>query len=552
MQMLLCLILRVSRRAPLTFVLLCMSGLAFTIPSTLPSTQEQRLRLIVEGDTSHPISVPSYVTDGVTYLSLDDLSSALAVRTYRNDETKKLELTLKNYRVKVTANNPFIVITSLSANDVSVQQLPIAVELRDGKLYVPAAFFLPLLNDVYEKQLSLFPTAEEAHVEPLPEVSPNIVEASPFNITGLSFEPKLNGYLVRIGAAKHFDEFESWQKPDGWLYVTIANARADVDKINAAQLRGVFSKILAIQYPTSVQLTFKLSTNIASSEIVSDPSSNDILLSLRFPTPQDSLAAEAERQQLLSALEDARERWKLDVIVIDAGHGGEDPGAIGVTRVREKDVTLGIALKLGKLIEKNLKGVKVVYTRKRDRSVELYRRGQIANEARGKLFISIHCNSMRRKPNSQNGFEIYLLRPGRTEDAVRIAERENAVIKLERGYQKRYQELTEENFILVTMAQSAHVKHSERFAEILEKEMRHRLSIPDNGVRQAGFLVLVGASMPNVLIETGYLSNRKEERFLKSKTGQEKIASAIYEAVKKYKSQYEKSLEEGIELGRSE
>jgi N-acetylmuramoyl-L-alanine amidase len=215
-------------------------------------------------------------------------------------------------------------------------------------------------------------------------------------------------------------------------------------------------------------------------------------------------------------------------------------------------VTLGIALKLGKLIEENLKGVKVIYTRKRDRSIELYRRGQIANEARGKLFISIHCNSMRRKPNSENGFEIYLLRPGRTEDAVRIAERENAVIKLERGYQKRYQELTEENFILVTMAQSAHLKHSERFAAILEKEMRNRLPISDNGVRQAGFLVLVGASMPNVLVEAGYLSNRKEERFLKSRSGQEKIAGAIYEAVKKYKSVYERSLEEGKELGRSE
>jgi N-acetylmuramoyl-L-alanine amidase len=550
--MFLSLIRRVYRRAWLTFVVLALFGLTFAVPPSSLSFQGQRLRVIVDADTSHPIYVPSYVVDGVTYMSLDDLSSALGVRTYRNDETKKLELTLKNYRVKVTANNPFVVVTSVSANEVSVQQLPIGVELREGKLYVPAAFFMPILNDVYEKQLSLLPTAEEAHVEPSPAVSPNIVEASPFNVTGLSFEPKLNGYLVRIGATKHFDEFESWQKPDGWLYVTIADGKADVNKINAAQLRGVFSKILAIQYPTSVQLTFKLSTNIASSEIVSDPSSNDILLSLRFPTAQDSLAAERERQELLSALEDARERWKLNVIVIDAGHGGEDPGAIGVTRVREKDVTLGIALKLGKLIEKNLKGVKVVYTRKRDRSVELYRRGQIANEARGKLFISIHCNSMRRKPNSQNGFEIYLLRPGRTEDAVRIAERENAVIKLERGYQKRYQELTEENFILVTMAQSAHMKHSERFAGILEKEMRSRLPIPDNGVRQAGFLVLVGASMPNVLVETGYLSNRKEERFLKSRSGQEEIARAIYEAVKRYKSVYEKSLEEGKELGRSD
>jgi N-acetylmuramoyl-L-alanine amidase len=516
------------------------------------SLQGQQLRIIVEGDPAHAISVSSYVEDGLTYISLDDLSTALGIRTYWNDQTKKLELRLKNYRVKFTADNPFVGITGLTTNEVSVQQLPVSVKLREKKLFVPIAFFLPLFNDVSERRLALFRTPEVAHVEPPHPARPDSVEASPFDITDLSFEPKLNGCLVRIGATKHFDEFESWQKPDGWLYVTIANAKADLERINAAQSTGIFTKILAIQYPTSVQLTFKLTKNIASSEIVADPSSNDILLSLRFPTAADSLAAEGERQELLSALEGARKRWKLDVIVIDAGHGGGDPGAIGVSRVREKDVTLGVALKLGKFIEKSFKGVKVVYTRKTDMFVELYRRGQIANEASGKLFISIHCNSMRRKPHVMNGFEIYLLRPGRTEEAVRIAERENAVIKLEKGYEKRYQELTEENFILVTMAQSAHMKYSERFAEILEEEMGNHLSIADDGVKQAGFLVLVGASMPNVLLETGYLSNRKEEKFLKSKVGQEKIAEAIYLAVKKYKSEYEKALDEGKEMGSSQ
>jgi N-acetylmuramoyl-L-alanine amidase len=519
-------------------------------PSSSP--QGQQLRIIVEGDTTHPISVSSYVEDGLTYISLDDLSTALGIRTYWNDQTKKLELRLKNYRVKFTADNPFVGITGLTTNEVSVQQLPVSVTLRENRLYAPIAFFLPLFNDVSERQLTLFKTPEVAHVEPPHPARLDSTEASPFDITHLSFEPKLNGYLVRIGALRHFDEFESWQKPDGWLYVTIANAKADLERINATQSMGIFSKILAIQYPTSVQLTFKLTKNIASSEIVSDPSSNDILLSLRFPTAEDSLAAESERQELLSTLEGARKRWKLDVIVIDAGHGGRDPGAIGVSRVREKDVTLGIALKLGKLIQKNLKGVKVVYTRKTDTFVELYRRGQIANEAGGKLFISIHCNSMRRKPHAMNGFEIYLLRPGRTEKAVRIAERENAVIKLEKGYEKRYQELTEENFILVTMAQSAHMKYSEQFAEILEQEMGNHLSIADDGVKQAGFLVLVGASMPNVLVEAGYLSNRKEEKYLKSKAGQENIAKAIYLAVKKYKTEYEKALDEGKEMGSSQ
>ena len=134
---------------------------------------------------------------------------------------------------------------------------------------------------------------------------------------------------------------------------------------------------------------------------------------------------------------------------------------------------------------------------------------------------------------------------------MRIAERENAVIKLEKGHEQRYQELTEENFILVTMAQSAYMKYSERFAQILQGEMGNRLPMADNGVNQAGFYVLVGASMPNVLVETAYLSNRNDEKYLKGRAGQEKFAEAIFSAVKKYKLEYEKALEEGKELGSS-
>ena len=152
-----------------------------------------------------------------------------------------------------------------------------------------------------------------------------------------------------------------------------------------------------------------------------------------------------------------------------------------------------------------MRDVKVVYTRTTDEFIELDRRGQIANSAGGKLFISIHCNAMPHKPNETNGFEIYLLRPGKTENAIRIAERENSVVQLEKDYEKRYQQLTEEHFILLTMAQSAYVKYSEQFADILQQEMGRHTDVENNGVKQAGFYVLVGASMPNVIVEAGYL-----------------------------------------------
>jgi N-acetylmuramoyl-L-alanine amidase len=187
--------------------------------------------------------------------------------------------------------------------------------------------------------------------------------------------------------------------------------------------------------------------------------------------------------------------------------------------------------------------VRVVHTRKTDRFVELFRRGQIANEAGGKLFISIHCNSTEKKPSNANGFEIYLLRPGRTEDAIRIAEKENEVVKLEKNYEARYQELNQENFIILTMAQSAYVKQSERFAELLEETMSAEMEAQRQPVRQAGFYVLVGASMPNVLVEAGYLSNPKEEKFLRSPDGQQKIAEAILKALQRYKIEYEQNID---------
>jgi N-acetylmuramoyl-L-alanine amidase len=306
--------------------------------------------------------------------------------------------------------------------------------------------------------------------------------------------------------------------------------------------------VLAFQSPASLQLTFQVTPDVVQAETVNDPASNDIRISLR--TLSNSEKEELKKKKLeekKQQLNNGRDRWKLDVIVIDAGHGGRDPGCIGVVGTREKNVTLDVGLKLGHLIETNLKGVKVVYTRSSDKFVELYRRTQIANEAGGKLFISIHCNSLPHKPSSMNGFEIYLLRPGRTEEAVAIASRENAVIQLEEGYKERYQKLTEEEFIIVTMAQSAYMKQSEQFAESAANSMAKRLHIRNSGVKQAGFFVLVGASMPNVLVELGYLSNRNEEQFLRSENGQDRIADALFRGVKDYKMKYEKSLQEGIE-----
>lgn len=234
-------------------------------------------------------------------------------------------------------------------------------------------------------------------------------------------------------------------------------------------------------------------------------------------------------------------RWSLDVIVIDAGHGGKDVGAEGVNGAFEKDVTLAIARKLRDALRRELPNTKVVMTRETDEFIELYRRTEIANDAGGKLFMSIHCNSMPSKPHPAHGCETYILRPGRNDDAARVAQRENASVRFE-DRSTRYKSMTEDQIIVATMAQRSFVRFSELLASSVQNEVTTTCPLADRGVSQAGFFVLVGASMPNVLVETGFLSNTGDAQYLASPKGQSTIASSLAKAVSRYAREYHRTL----------
>lgn len=505
------------------------------------SAQDYTTKVQFRDDSTRNTKIGIFRRQGNIYCSLTDLAEIFTLGTFENHGMGKFEIKRPPYRIIVSAGSPFIVVSDSSGNK-SIFQLPYTIVHAAGSYFVPLTSFLTYFD------LTFNTTATFDERENVLRIGPPVA-ANAFDISTLELTPKANGMLIRIPSSKPLPDLESWLRQDGWLYLTISDARADTATINSLPPSGLVRKIVAIQSPTSVQLTFKLVGKVATSEIIRSNSSNDVYLSIRTPGPDEKALLEKEKREVRASLESDRKRWRLDVIVLDPGHGGRDWGASGVSGVREKDVALGIALKLGNNITRNLKGVKVVYTRKDDRFVELDRRGQIANEEGGKLFVSIHCNSLAHKPSSMRGFEVYLLRPGRTEEAITIAERENAVIKLEEGYEERYKELTEENFILVAMAQSAYVKSSELFADLTQQEIKKRTKIPDRGVKQAGFYVLVGAAMPNVLVETAYLSNREDEKFLRSESGQQKIADALFRAIKNYKDEYEKVLMEGKDIG---
>ena len=231
-------------------------------------------------------------------------------------------------------------------------------------------------------------------------------------------------------------------------------------------------------------------------------------------------------------------KYTLRTIVIDAGHGGKDPGCHGKS-TEEADIALSVALELGRVITENMPGVKVVYTRKKDEFVELHDRAAIANKNKADLFISLHCNS---GPTDIAGTETYTMGLHTAEGNLEVAKRENAVILKEENYKKKYDGFdpnSPQAHIMFSLYQNAYIGNSLAFASKIENQFQARLGRSSRGVKQAGLLVLWKTSMPSVLVEIGFLTNAKEEKYLNNKTNQVYIASGIYRALKDYKAEIE-------------
>ena len=223
------------------------------------------------------------------------------------------------------------------------------------------------------------------------------------------------------------------------------------------------------------------------------------------------------------------------VVVIDPGHGGKDPGAVNKS-IREKDIVLGIGLKLGKLINETHPDVKVVYTRSTDVFVPLIERSRIANKNKADLFISLHANAC--GTPATRGTETFVLGLHRSNDNLEVAKKENSVILLEEDYTTTYEGFDpnlSESYIMFELVQDLYMDQSLTVADAIQQQFSSRINSPNRGVKQAGFLVLRQASMPSVLVEAGFLSNLNEANYLNSESGQRNIALSVFEAFKKFK-----------------
>ena len=232
---------------------------------------------------------------------------------------------------------------------------------------------------------------------------------------------------------------------------------------------------------------------------------------------------------------------KRFILVIDAGHGGHDAGALGA-KSKEKNINLNVALAFGRYVERNMPDVRVIYTRTTDVFIPLHDRANIANKANADLFISVHTNALPAGKIAR-GFETYSLGMHRAKDNLDVAMRENSVISMEKGYQQTYQGFdpkSSESYIIFEFIQGKNMERSVEIARSIQNSVCQNANRPDKGVHQAGFLVLRETSMPSCLIELGFITTPDEENLLNDESRIDDIAKAIYEGFAKYKNKYDK------------
>jgi N-acetylmuramoyl-L-alanine amidase len=470
------------------------------------------LQVFFEDD---PVSyaVSAFEKDRTLYVSIEEFADVLGFTHVDNPQSQKTILRIGVHSVKVSPFNPFIMI------DDRIVQMALSVFEERGRLFVPALLFLDALGGCFPFNFEL---QEDRSALKLSKIRYNIVD--------FEAETKGNGVILRLHTNKPFSLSDiATSINQGWLHITVFGGTLDTVKMASEGIPGVFKRLISFQSERSAQISFLFGREIVDKKVTVEDGAvvvsvwtSDRLQETAVPLPKD-----------------AKTRWLIDTIVIDPGHGGRDPGTCGTSGVREKDVNLDIALRLKSLLERRLPQTKILMTRKSDVFIGLKDRSHFANVNGGKLFISIHANA--NEDRRVRGFSSYLLGVGKTQEAIEVAQKENSVVKYEEK-PEAYEEYQDFDYILNAIAQSSYLKESMDLATMVNESLRRNTRIPDQGVHQQSIWVLVGASMPRVLVETAFLSNANEERLLKTNSFQQSVAEALCESIEKFKTRYEKEI----------
>ena len=493
------------------FLLLCMTVLLYA-----ENPQENRwLRVEFEGE-GRSASLPAQIRKDVLYVSAAHLAEMLNARSVYVPLNRKLIITAGARSIKLTGANPFILV------DQKAYQMPLPTLDLDGAIYVPLILFIKTVGDCFPEPMS-FDNRRDVLT----------IRRTQYNITGLEVEEKLNGSLIRFVTTEPFKQADiSVSLNNNWLYVTFNKGKVDSARMASHEQMGIVKQVMPFQFEQSVQISLQLSRKAMNPEVL--VGQNEVTVSLRSPQSFDT--------ETLSTPGIDTKKWLIDTIVLDPGHGGKDPGAIGRQyKTKEKEIVLDIAQRLQTLLKKQ--GLKVLMTREDDKAVSLSARTRFANTSGGKLYLSIHANG---NPKSRvRGFCAYYLGQSnqKEKEALEIAQAENSVIDLEES-QKAYKQYQDGSYILNAIAQSENQKESQDLARMINAHLKRRTQLPQfyKGVYQNWFYVLVGAAMPAVLVETAFLTNSYDEKFLRTRSNRQKIAQALCDAIMEFKEKYEKGI----------
>lgn len=375
------------------------------------------------------------------------------------------------------------------------------------------------------------------------------------------------GYVLRYHLDQKIDSFRVYQPTTDLIQMTLYGENVDTTGVRVGESDKFFDDISFYDIPFGVGVDIYLPDDLFfKAKSYHDANGKDLLLALTNAEKEEiSYLTEGLDPVIWSRLSDrdnmvvgtnrnignystreytdntydrVKNKMKFDVVVLDPGHGGHDPGAIGYKGIQEKDVVLNIAKKVGEYINEYLPEVKVVYTRDDDTFIDLEERGPLANKAEGDLFVSIHANKFHNR--QPHGTETYFLGLERSQSALDVMKRENSVINGDEPFDPD-KVLSPEELLVYELQNSGYIATSEKLAGMIEDQFANRAQRRSRGVKQGRLVVLYQASMPAILVEAGFLSNPSEQRFLSSDYGQSIIASAIFRAIRNYKEEYEKS-----------
>ena len=447
----------------------------------------------------------------VDFMSASDLFSALQARGKWNDKSSKFEATISGHSIEYTSDNEFCTVDDHPYNLVH------APKFQTDDLYVPVSQTLYLLSDVMERAISY-------------DKKRGVISATSkgYNIVGVGIQEKVNGDLIEINLTRKLD-FEVFVSEGNWIKITIPGGLVDTRDFGLDRQSEKVITSRAFQFDNTAQLSIQMRQNIGGFHTNYAPDPHRIQISLENTTFLNS-----QSDTTTTVRHDSIN--PIDVIVIDAGHGGDHEGAVGRNGLREKDVTLDIALRLEKLIGKD-KRFKPLLTRDEDETVGLEDRAKMANDANGDLFVSIHANSSEEKAAS--GSETYFLAAAKSDEAriTELLENSDFEVQAPDAPRKGKEEL---DFIIMDLLQTEYLAQSQQLAEAVQDEMKKNLNIRSRGINQAGFRVLNHVRMPSVLVEVAFISNKIEERLLGQDDFRQLAAESIYAGILKFVERYDK------------